>query len=1001
MKKILCFLFITMMVCALKAQAQTWFNYGNKKTADDLYDACRAQDGGVWAVGASDAEDWKGWDATLMKIDHLGAKVFQQRLGTVRGSDFAWTVAEDPSGKVWVGGGSDSSGIFTAWIACRTPLGGPIWRRAFFTDKNSASVRDIETARDGKSMGVCGIKAGRPWFTRLDMEGNPLFTPVLYNNSTGFPALDVEQLTLTEGNTHWFVFGCGKDASGDKRAFFAKITPNGDLVKTLVLTEQIVESTGRFLITTGGNLLGVGTAKVPPSQEEAFTWYVPTNLDPQQAGFHTFGGRDKRGARLDEANDIIALDATTCLVVGSTRSHKPGALVSNLATWRVNHYGERTDDDMADYGERLEERGIRAIRMYSGDVWVCGTLNDGGTLRDDRNFVFARLELLTLPWRNTATTDNIAFNAPDKAPSIQPGGNGALSVEVFNRATDPMEGLYITAQCPPDMQGCYAGVRFALPPVLPGERFVAQIPLWADMEAPPNVKNLKLELSNAAGTVLARKTTSLSLEALKSPEIQLTKAVSVRSKKATLILGERNIIEVSLKNTGQAFAKNAVIAFAVSNEGVVLGGKTEFVVADWPVGSEQTYPLSIKLSRNYNQAKVVLKVYLSGDNLIHQPDLIVSFDPVAEEVSAATQEDVVMPGVDLDAQWDDGNDALTRRTNQPKYELTALLSANTEVGYDNIWIRHNKDRFSIAGIRSDEFQLKKKGQSNRWFRYHLNADVTLIPGDNTFQIILEKGGKRAECAPLVVRYAPEGRTLHAVCIGVPDNTEQLKYPPKDAQDMAHLFATQAGKLFNEVKTYLYATPDSTEAGMLGKAIGHFALLAKRGELKKDDAVLFYIATHGYIQEQSECLRLRGSDFDLYNERFTSLSFQENFLDVLETLPCQTFVFIDACHSGAFKACGKTDLSTQVIASCGAEESSYEASNWKNGAFTKVLKDVLMDQSTCRQLDKDGQPGLSMAELYAHLRTKVPDLVAPLKKPTAQTPFALEGTLREKAGVWGY
>ena len=195
MKRFLIYTIVGSLALPLGAQAPIR-NYGNKKTSDERHDACRSQDGGILAVGASDAEAWNGWDATLMKINYLGGVVFRKRLGSVQSEDSGLAVAEDPSGKIWVGGYSDSAGVKTAWIDCRNPSGAPIWSKTLFKSKLGAQVQDLEVARDGKSMAACGVKDGKAWFLWLLMDGKRVFQPAVLDRVDALSDLHREKTVL-------------------------------------------------------------------------------------------------------------------------------------------------------------------------------------------------------------------------------------------------------------------------------------------------------------------------------------------------------------------------------------------------------------------------------------------------------------------------------------------------------------------------------------------------------------------------------------------------------------------------------------------------------------------------------------------------------------------------------------------------------------------------------------------------------------------------------------
>ncbi len=978
----------------LIAQAPETFNWGNKKTTDILEDACRAQDGGILAIGSSDAEGWDGKDATIIKTNYKGEQVFRKRIGPPRYDDYGLAIAEDPSGKIWAGGYIKSDKHQEAWLSCRNPAGEPLWNKPLFKNTQIASVQDLETTTDGKSMAACGVREGKAWLAIYGLDGEMLFEPKIFDKIGQQNSLVVEQVSLVQAPAFWVLYGCGKNEKGDKYPFFIKTDKNGNPLGGIIFSQKKIITTGRCVLTTGGNLLGVGTLNNSPFEEDVFTLYMPAEMDIAAAKMQVFGGKRDKGRGLDKANDIIVLDAKTCLVIGTTRSHKPGTQTSNMATWRVDHYGQRLDYDMADYGDKLEENAHRGLRMYSGDVWLCGTMNDGGKIRDDKNFAFYKIESLTLPYAPNARPNNVQFNVPGNTPAIKPGSNGTLSVEVVNTAESPIEGMYITAECPPDMPGCYAGVRFALPPLQAGEHYMAQIPLWADREAPSSINNLKLELKNASNSPIAQKSTTLSVQALSRPKLTLLKAVAAQNDKAEIVRGKSTPVAVSIKNEGAQDAKNVVIAFA-QPEGANLGEPTEFTEKVWRAGETRKYTLDVAAEEFYKKQNIDLKVFISGDNLADQEDAKASLQ-IVKEASAAVKEptNVQQGKIELEIRWE-GND-LQRRTDRERYEMNLDISGNREVDYGDIWIIHNRDSFPLSGAKSDEVQLPKKNKSTVYHIYKLTNRISLKPGDNLLQVVVKKGGKRFESAAMTVKYRANASTLYVLCVGVPDASGRLKHTQKDARDMATLMMRQTDKSFGNVEVKLLTTPDSTQARNISKAIKDFRLMARRGLLKPTDAILIFISTHGIVSEENGQYRIWGSDFDSGDEKYTSLSLREDVVTVIDTLPCPKIILLDACYSGAFVHNG----STRVLASCGAEEKSWEDDAWQNGAFTKAIKDILNDPAACQRLDTDGKKGLSINELFTPLQKQVGKLVKD-KKGQNQTPFAPGSALGDRMQVWGY
>jgi|GEM_PF-6710329 len=529
--------------------------------------------------------------------------------------------------------------------------------------------------------------------------------------------------------------------------------------------------------------------------------------------------------------------------------------------------------------------------MYSGDVWLCGEQNDGNRLRDDRNFAFAKIESLTLPYAAAAVSGTVALGTSGVAPTVQPGNTGTVTVEVVNQADSPLEGMYLTANCPNNLPGCYNGLRFALPRLQVGERFLANIPLWADREVPSGGSPLDIRLNNSTGKMLAQKKTTLTVGTAPKPNIRIVKAEAVDSRKPQLVRGQKTDIEISLRNDGQAEARNVTLAFYTPEGATLTTSSKDYLEKTWPTGSTRTYHLT--LTAGLGEAKnVALKIFKNGENLGTASDLNTEFEvvktasvPVPEPANTAPP-----TNIDLEIRWDDGNDAMNRRSSKHQMELSVEISGNVAVTLNDLWLLHThaggKDSFSFAGIKSGEVQLLRKNKSAVIFIYRASNLLTLQPGDNVLQMMVKKGKKRAMTARLTVRYKPKETTLYALCIGVPDPRGQLKYTQKDARDMATLFAQQPGKVFDNVEVTTLMTLEETRAEMISKAVKEFGLLSRRGTLKPDDAVLIFISTHGIVSDEDGQFRLFGSTFDAGNQKYTGFSLREDILRALDTLPCR-------------------------------------------------------------------------------------------------------------------
>ncbi|MBC7774474.1 MAG: caspase family protein [Phycisphaerae bacterium] len=1009
----------------LFAQKDDIFNYGNKKRQDEMADACRSQTGGILSCGSAESEDGDGWDGLLIKINHLGKLGLRKRIGLRAWNEHALAVAEDSDGKIWIGGYSDSLRIHRAWLMCCNPAGGPIWDRPLYrtTDIQSA-VQDIVPSSNGQNMAIAGVSGGRVWFGLWGLNGEKRFEPKKIERIDGQLNLVVEKVVLVEGQSGWFLYGNGKIPGGKRQLFFVKLDAAGDLVASaLLLPDKKIISSGGCVLTKGGNLLGVGTADGRPYQEEAFTIYMPENLDKQEMGFQTFGGynnaKHRPGKLLDEANDIVVLDEKTCLVAGSTQSHKNVAQVPDFATWRVDHYGHRLDFDMRTSGKELAERGVKVLRMYSGDVWVCGNQNDGNRVRDDENFAFDNIESLSLPFA-AVESGALALNVPESAPTLQPGSTSVLAVEIVNQSANQIEGLYITAECSASTPGCYTGLRYTLPPLQAGVPYVANIPLWAEREALTGDTKLNLKLNRADGRMLTQKNTNLKISMGKAPKIKLISAVSNLSKKQQLVRGKKTFVDITFRNEGDADATDVTIAVS-EPDGAELSILKDYKTSLWKIGETQTIQIALTANGFGKARNIPLKIFLNAANLPESPTYQTIFDLVDEELASPQQTENINTNVDLEIQWDDNNDLMDRRTNKGKYELHTRISSNIQVSLDDLMLIHayagRRDSILFRGVKSDEVQFKKTNASTVHFIYRASQLLTLKPGDNVLQIVVKKNGKRAETAPMTVRLIANESTLHIVSIGVPDEKERLKYTQKDAIDIARLFLQQENKLYGTVNTTILNSRDSTRGAVISGVLNNFRLMQDQGRLKPSDAVIVFISSHGIISDQDSMFRLAGSDFERLNEKYTSLSFRDDVLAKLAGLDCQVFVMLDACHSAAAE--GRKDFDdiakhiiddfnkapkrVRLIASCKEQESSYEDKAWENSAFAEILQKILGDKNTCATLDTDGNGYLTLKELFARFPEDVNTLIRTVRPGETQTPYVSKEILNEVNPVpfWVY
>lgn len=993
--------------------------YGKDKVQEYLYDACCSQDGSILSCGKAETEDGRGWDGLLMKT---GDKVIRLRIGVPYCDEEALAIAEDTNGKIWIGGGSDSAKVYRAWLMCCNAAGDVLWERKLDVPSNlPSSVQDIVPSRDGQAMAVSGISGGIVWFGLWNLNGKESLKLTKLKSIDGQSGMIVKKTVLVEGEKGaWYLYGNAEKSDGKRQVFFMKVSSGGlHLASLLFSPDNTVLNTGGCILTSEGDLLGVGTAEVPHLKEEAFTIFISENLDRRQVRFNTFGGynADKKGPRLDDASDIIQIDDQTCLVAGSTQSHKPGVQVPDFAGWMVDPHGRRLAVNMEIWGEKYAEQAFKALKMYSGDIWLCGIKNGGKLFRDDQNFAFVKIKSLPLPYADGS--GKMALEVRTPLVSMQPGDAKEIAVDVVNVGSDPIDGSYLTTICNTTLDGCEVGTKYLLPRLKAGQRYTAHIPVSTNLQATAGKIPLQIKLFYLGGQLVEEENADINVLQSEKPEIVLVSAVAASSKQAQLEGGKKTFVELTFRNTGDADAKNVNIAFA-EPDGARFEVTPNYAIPVFRKNDIQTILVELTANSFGGAQHVVLKTFVNGENLKTASSYVAEFDIVKEILSVPIVE-VSNNTDDVIIQWDDDNKLMNRRCNTNKYELYAQISGSSPVSLNDIMLLHahsdGKDSSLLGGSKGDIVKLAIQRNTNQIFVCRLSLSVTLKPGDNVLQILIKKGDKWTATSTMHVYYTNNPSTLYVVSIGIPDESKNLKYTQKDAIDIARLFMQQQDRLFGTVNCTVLTSKDSTRTANITKVIANFEVMQMQGRLKPDDVVLVFISTHGIISDRDSLFKLQDSEFTRQTERSTSVYFQEDILHVMEKLQCRVFILLDACHSAAAEQpkysenmpkqiiddYKKTAQKVCLIASCSDKESSYEHDDWQNGAFTKTLKDLLSNPISCAKLDVDGDKRLTLQEIFAQLPSDVNNLVRTVRKGVTQTPYVSPEVLNETKPTpfWAY
>lgn len=270
--------------------------------------------------------------------------------------------------------------------------------------------------------------------------------------------------------------------------------------------------------------------------------------------------------------------------------------------------------------------------------------------------------------------------------------------------------------------------------------------------------------------------------------------------------------------------------------------------------------------------------------------------------------------------------------------------------------------------------ITEDGQSHRLM-------ITVPPKDIKVSLIAEN--QHAASEPATVRLRWQGQSqptefvikpkLYLLAIGVSDYQDDhldLSYADKDAQDLAQLLRTQAGRLYRAVDIKLLT--NATKGDILD------GLEWIERQTTQHDVAMVFFAGHGVNDNKGRYYFLP-RDVDTNKLKRTAIAYHQ-VKETVTTLPGKALFFIDTCHSGNIMGARRgigdidqiaNDLSAAengviVFASATGSQFAKENARWQNGAFTEALLEGLGGKA---DYTKDGAISINELDLYTSERVK--------------------------------
>lgn len=345
--------------------------------------------------------------------------------------------------------------------------------------------------------------------------------------------------------------------------------------------------------------------------------------------------------------------------------------------------------------------------------------------------------------------------------------------------------------------------------------------------------------------------------------------------------------------------------------------------------------------------------------------------------------------------------------NQPP-QVTIESPADDET-YDDPRVTIDATAVSKNGLPIGRITLLHNGTPARVFRpsgkdeslkFELSHRLRLFPGRNEIAFVAENSAATSDaddCRITLNSPATEQKSrVYVLSIGIAEyanagrDLENLKFAAQDATAFAEAVKNHSdGRLYSSVESKVLLNSEADRGSILD------GLQWLVDNVKAGDAVMLFCSGHGFLDDRNN-FYLSTHEVDPAKLRSTAVSWREVVGILHEDLPaCQRMVFLDACHADGIGSDSQNplqdlaapELGTMFYASCTMQQKSFENDEWKHGAFTKAILDLLNDRNA-DVFPSTGDGLVSAVELGLGVVDKVSTMTGDRQNPVVYSPTRL-------------
>jgi Caspase domain len=801
---------------------------------------------------------------------------------------------------------------------------------------------------------LSGNSGKEAWVVRLDKKNNVVWEKKL--NFQSLPA-QIRAATCTADEKLFFVGTL--EELGENKMWLGGISAEGDKIFDKIFpVSQATE--GASIIELDKKTLGIcGYHTHQENRENGF--FCTIDHAGNLIHYNSIGGREQ-----DRLSDLTLLFNGDIALTGHSNSFARGARRTSAWTIILDKKGQFKNDKKRDeqyYGSKMTDAATTLLERSDGSLLAAG-YSSKKLFKAEQAWVF---QLTPKPKNKPKVKEPRITLEPVMYPNdkeLSPNERSFLTFLLENDNTEGITDAQIRLQKGRTIQTLDLGV---IPPQSK-QRF--GLPIETDMV---NEKGeIAFEIIQDNNLIMPYRSVAVNKGKAKEPLLVL------KVEPQTFETGKASDIVFTVKNEGNAIANNVQVLINSSNQ---LKLPPQYLVGSLGEHEEKRFTIASNVA-GLGTAQLSVRV---GDEFFKYTDSVqLSIPIVSRTVTKTDTVTSTQPKQNfINAIW--------LAPNPDQYERKEIVWQEAEITVQVKGISSknlDKQHFSLEingdnsrnGAKFDEVSLRGSNNS-RTFQQTLK----LKEGVNTIKGVLKNEVGTAETETLKIIYAPRKPNLHILAIGVPQ--PDLKYTVKDGRDFVKTLMNNQNKAFQTVFADTLFNENNTTKTEILKTMKRLQYRFMDKQIQPNDMLIVFISSHGLAPKAGE-FRIAAGDYDSPFMQETSLDFEKEIVDYLNTIGCSKLFLLDACHSAESGISNTTAYplahkGINLLVSCKANEYSYEDDKWQNSAFTKALIQGFEAFKTSENMDGNNDNALDVQELFRYVERQVPQLVNQ-KRPKTST-----------------